>query len=612
MSEDFWVGHDDASRMPMEECGNMLICLAAISEAEGHAGFASRWWREARQWADYLVAIGYDPGNQLCSDDFAGHLAHNVNLSAKSILGIASFARMAELRGERATAAKYRAIAEQMVPKWISSAKGGRAGGYRLAFDKPDSWSLKYNLVWDRILGFNLFPPEVAATELAAYRALEDEYGLALDSRTTNAKADWIIWAGTLTGKREDLAFAAGGLYRFLDRTADRTPFGDWYLSDAGIFRMFKARSVVGGVFMPVLQHPDLVRRYRGASADGVIPFGTTKYGEKAKLYTLRGKGGLILDVTDYGGKVNRLLVPDAKGALRDVTVGFDSPAGWETTDPYFGAIIGRYASYIAGGRFSLDGREYVLARNDVDHDTHLHGGTRGWNDYVWDAKPFAHEDGDVGIVFTRRSPAGEEGYPGNVDVRVTYTVTPENAWRIEHTATTDAATPINMTHHVYFDMNGDGTALDNELQIAAEKYSPMDAHFTPVGTGKGVAGTPFDFRTFRRVGDRIDAPDEILQYGLGYDHNWELDGRGFRKVAELRGNGRAVEVWTDQIGLQLYAGNSIRDGWTMKDGRKLGRRGYLALETQHFPDSPNRPDYPSTILRPGETYRTVTEYRFR
>lgn len=343
-----------------------------------------------------------------------------------------------------------------------------------------------------------------------------------------------------------------------------------------------------------------------------VSDFGTTKYGEAAHLYVLEGKGGLKMEVTDYGGRVNRLWVPDAKGELADVTIGFDSPAGWESTDSYFGAIIGRYGNRIADGKFTLDGKTYTLAQNDADHHANLHGGVRGWDGYVWATKgPYADGE-DVKIDFMRTSPDGEEGFPGNVTCKVTYTITPANVWRIEYEATTDRTTPVNLTQHVYFNMDGSDTILDQELQIAASKYSPVNADLAPVGPAAPVAGTPFDFRTFRVIGERIDDPDKVLQYGPGYDHNWVLDGEGFRKVAELRGKARAVEVWTDQIGLQFYAGNFIKPEWTMKDARPMHRRSYLALETQHFPNTPNRPDFPSTLLKPGETYRTVTEYRFK
>ncbi len=339
--------------------------------------------------------------------------------------------------------------------------------------------------------------------------------------------------------------------------------------------------------------------------------FGTTKYGEKARLFTLRGKGGLVMQVTDAGGKVVRLLVPDAAGELKDVTIGFDDISGWEKTDPYFGAIIGRVGNRIANGRFSLDGVDYVLDQNDADHHANLHGGKRGWDAYVWDYEQF--EDGDnVGAVFTKTFPDGEGGFPGKVDAKVVYTITPENVWRIEYSATTDKTTPLNMTQHVYFNMNGEGTILDQELMIDADKYLVVDSDLAPVGEPASVEGTPFDFRTFHKVGERINDPDPVLQYGPGYDHNWCLNGEGFRKVAEFRGDKRAVEVWTDQPGLQFYAGNFIKDEWKMKGGRPMHYRGWLALETQHYPNTPNRPDFATINLKPGETYSTVTEYRFK
>jgi len=246
-------GTDDTYRMPVEECGNMLILLASVAREEGNAAFASRWWGEVTKWAEYLSQFGYDPGNQLCTDDFAGHLAHNANLSIKSIIALASYALMADMRGEKDAAARYRSLAEGMVPKWIDAAKGGKFGGFRIAFDQPGTWSQKYNLVWDRVLGLGLFPPEVAEAEMRTYRAVASEYGMPLDCRKTYTKADWIVWCGSLTGRREDLEFVCEGLHRFLCETPDRVPFSDWYMADSGLHRAFIARSVVGGVFMPAL-----------------------------------------------------------------------------------------------------------------------------------------------------------------------------------------------------------------------------------------------------------------------------------------------------------------------------------------------------------------------
>ncbi len=339
--------------------------------------------------------------------------------------------------------------------------------------------------------------------------------------------------------------------------------------------------------------------------------FGTTKYGEDAKLYTLSGKGGMVMQVSDVGGKVVRLLVPDRRGVLADVTIGFDDISAWESTDPYFGAIIGRVGNRIANGKFTLDGKEYEVGVNDTAHSASLHGGMRGWNDYRWTAVPFTRGD-DTGIVFVKTFPDGEGGYPGKVVAKVTYTLTPENVWRIDYDATTDKPTPINLTQHVYFNMNGDGDILGQQLMIDADRFLAVNKNLEPVGAPVSVEGTPFDFRSFHKIGERIDAPDEVLQYGPGYDHNWCLNGEGFRKVAELRGDKRAVEVWTDQPGLQFYAGNFISDAWKMKDLRPMRRRGYLALETQHYPNTPNRPDFPQITVRPGERYHTTTEYRFK
>lgn len=339
--------------------------------------------------------------------------------------------------------------------------------------------------------------------------------------------------------------------------------------------------------------------------------FGKTARGEEARLYELTGRGGLRMDVTDFGGRVCGLWVPDAAGRMRDVTVGFDSPSGWETTDRYFGAIVGRVCNRISGGRFTLDGKAYDIPRNDAARDAALHGGPCGWDAHVWDAEPFVSGD-DVGIAFSRRFPDGEQGFPGTVDAKVTYTLTPDNVWRIEYEATTDAPTPINLTQHTYFNLDGSPDVLGHELRINADAFIPVDRNLSPLpGEPRSVVGTPFDFRTFRRIGERIDDSAPNLQFDPGYNHNWCLNGTGFRKAAELRGTGLSMEVWTDRPGLQLYTGNFIEDGWAMKDGRKLSRRCYLALEAQAYPDSPNRPDYPSVTIRPGEIYRAKTEYRF-
>jgi len=252
----------EKNQMPVEECGNLLICLGALSTVENSAAFAAQWWPTVTLWAEYLAKKGFDPENQLCTDDFAGHLAHNANLSIKAIMGLACYAKMAKMNGDEAAAARFMALAKEMVPKWLEAAKGGRGGSYRLAFDQADTWSMKYNLVWDRALGFNLFPPEVAATETAFYRTAQQKYGLPLDSRKLWTKSDWLVWSATLTGKREDFEALVSPLCAFLNETPSRIPFGDWYETDSSKFLHFRARSVVGGVYMPCLYDAALWHKY--------------------------------------------------------------------------------------------------------------------------------------------------------------------------------------------------------------------------------------------------------------------------------------------------------------------------------------------------------------
>lgn len=241
----------------------MLVAVCALAEAEGDAAFAAAYWPTLTDWVRYLEQFGFDPGNQLCTDDFAGHLAHNANLSVKSIMAFASYARLAEKLGKSDAAAKYRRLAEEAVPKWMTAAAGGAAGGYRLAFDQPGTWSQKYNLVWDRMLGFGLFPKEVAEKELAAYRQVAMPFGLALDSRKSYTKTDWEFWSAALTGRRADLDFVTDLVWRYANETPDRNPFPDWYWANNARVRGFLGRSVIGGVFMPVLAEKEIVGRWR-------------------------------------------------------------------------------------------------------------------------------------------------------------------------------------------------------------------------------------------------------------------------------------------------------------------------------------------------------------
>ena len=357
-----------------------------------------------------------------------------------------------------------------------------------------------------------------------------------------------------------------------------------------------------------------------------VASFGRTKYGEKAKKFTLNGAGGVVMEVSDYGGKVIRLFTPDRAGKMKDVVVGFDSPAGWDNGDPYWGCIIGRYGNRIAHGTFRLNGKKVTLpALNNAPAGVGctLHGGARGWNAYVWRAAPFVSGT-DVGVVFTHVSPDGDEGFPGEVKVRVTYTLTKENVWRVDYEAVPDRDTPINMTQHVYFNFKGEagGSIEDHVLKIAASRYTPTDKGQIPTGELKAVAGTPFDFRRGRRIGERINAADRDLEIGRGYDHNWVLDrgemAKGRRPRAPVYAgevscplNGRAVEVRTSEPCLQVYTANWCDYSQTAKGGEHLSFRCGIALETQHAPDSPNRPSWPTTVVKAGETYRSTTEFRF-
>ena len=346
-----------------------------------------------------------------------------------------------------------------------------------------------------------------------------------------------------------------------------------------------------------------------------VAPFGTTPDGEEASVYTLTNARGMEVRVTDWGGVVLSISVPDREGTVEDVTLGFDTLAPYTTGEsPYFGALVGRYGNRIADGRFSLDGRTYALATNNGPN--HLHGGERGFDKRLWTAEPF-ETDSTAGLVLTRTSPDGEEGYPGALDVRVTYTLTDDDALAFAYHATTDAATPVNLTQHTYFNLAGPGgDVLDHELTLDAGAFTPVDSTLIPTGEVRPVAGTPFDFREPRAIGERIGADDEQIQYGGGYDHNWVLDRggeAGLVRAARLYdpSSGRAMEVWTTEPGVQFYSGNFLDGSLTGRGGVAYAYRSGLALETQHFPDSPNQPAFPSTVLRPGETYRSRTVYRF-
>lgn len=355
-------------------------------------------------------------------------------------------------------------------------------------------------------------------------------------------------------------------------------------------------------------------------AADGMSyeigPFGSTPGGAQVDRITLRGRDGTTLDVLTFGGIVTRLLVPDREGRLADVVLGYDGIGSYVAGSPYFGAIVGRYGNRIAGGRFILDGKEHRLATNNGPN--HLHGGDLGFDRAVWHAEPYASEL-ETGVVLSHVSPDGDEGYPGELAVRVTYALTASAELRIDYEATTTAPTVLNLTHHGYWNLAGhdSGDILDHELVIRAGRFTPVDETLIPTGEIRSVEGTPFDFRQGMRIGARIEEDDEQIRYGGGYDHNFVIDGwrdgGDLREVATLRdpASGRRMDVLTTEPGLQFYSGNFL-DGSDIGKGRTpYLRRSALCLETQHFPDSPNQPAFPSTVLRPGEIYRSTTVYRF-
>lgn len=342
--------------------------------------------------------------------------------------------------------------------------------------------------------------------------------------------------------------------------------------------------------------------------------FGKTSNGEAVDLYTLRNANGVEVKITNYGGIVVSLSVPDRNGSNADVVLGHDAIAGYEKRSPYFGAIVGRYGNRIANGRFTLDGTTYHLARNDGEN--HLHGGRRGFDKVVWQASEREDADG-MAVELRYRSKDGEEGYPGNVDVTVTYTLTEENELRIDYAATTDEPTVINLTNHSYFNLAGHvaGDILGHELMIDADRFTPVDEGLIPIGELRPVEGTPFDFRTPTPIGARINDKNQQLAFGKGYDHNYVLNGTAgsLRQVVRVTEpeSGRVLEVLTTEPGLQFYSGNFLDGTIHGKGGKVYGHRSGFCLETQHFPDSPNKPSFPTTVLRPGERYKTTTVYRF-
>ena len=340
-------------------------------------------------------------------------------------------------------------------------------------------------------------------------------------------------------------------------------------------------------------------------------PFGVMPDGTSVDLFTLDNTNGTRLTATNYGGIIVSLMVRDRAGNLGDVVLGFDALSGYLDNSPYFGAIVGRYANRISQGRFVLDGATYRLAQNDGLH--HLHGGRRGFDKAVWQAEPFESGKG-TGLLLRHVSPDGDEGYPGTLTVEVRYSLTEADEVVVDYEATADAPTPVNLTQHTYFNLAGGEDILGHELLLEADSFIPVDSTMIPGGRIAPVAGTPFDFRAATPIGERIGAPDEQLEYAGGYDHTFVLrGGNDLTRAARVvePGSGRTLEVFTTEPGLHFYSGNFLDGTITGKGGRIYGHRAGFSLETQHYPDSPNRTEFPSTTLRPGERYRSRTVYAF-
>jgi aldose 1-epimerase len=340
--------------------------------------------------------------------------------------------------------------------------------------------------------------------------------------------------------------------------------------------------------------------------------YGAMLDGAQIDILTLRNASGMEVRAITYGGIITSLKVPDRNGQMADVALGFDSLAGFLTPHPFFGAIIGRYGNRIGAAAFTLDGASYTLAKNNGPNN--LHGGDKGFDKQVWNAQAVA---GRNAIEFTRTSVNGEEGFPGNLAVRVTYELTDTNELVVDYVATTDKPTPVNLTQHTYFNLAGEGNGdiLGHQLTINADRYTPVNDTLIPTGELAPVQGTPFDFRQPTAIGARINDANPQLKNGQGYDHNWVLNrsGEGLQLAARVLEptSGRTMEITTTEPGLQFYAGNFLDGTIKGKSGHVYGKRSGFCLETQHYPDSPNKPEFPSTILRPGQEYKSKTVFAF-
>jgi len=357
-------------------------------------------------------------------------------------------------------------------------------------------------------------------------------------------------------------------------------------------------------VAQPPAIKPTVTRAAYGALADGAA----------VDSYTLTNAAGMSVKVISYGGIVTSVRVPDRNGQLGEVALGYDSLEGYVKDTSHFGALVGRYANRIGGARFELDGKVYALAKNDGPNS--LHGGVQGFDKQLWRVEPFERAT-EVGVILSRTSADGEEGFPGNLAVQVTYTLTDDNQLAFDYSATTDKSTVVNLTHHGYFNLAGEGSGnvLQHELTIHADRYTPVDQTLIPTGELASVAGTPFDFRTRSTIGARIHSNHPQIQLARGYDQNFVLnrDGEGLVLAARVKDakTGRVMEVRTTEPGLQFYTANHFDGTLIGKAGHAYAQHDAFCLETQHFPDSPNQPAFPSTRLDPGQTYRSRTVYSF-
>lgn len=340
--------------------------------------------------------------------------------------------------------------------------------------------------------------------------------------------------------------------------------------------------------------------------------FGKARTGEEVALYTLRNTGGMEVAITPWGGTVVSIKAPDRAGKFGDVILGFDSLEGYLGSHPFFGVTVGRYGNRIGKGMFTLDGKKFTLPLNNGAN--HLHGGPQGFDKKLWQARE-VHGQSARGVELKYISADGEQGYPGKLDVAVTYTLTDANELRIDYLATTDKPTVVNLTNHTYFNLAGEGDVLGHSVMIGASRFTPTDDGLIPTGVIRSVHGTPFDFTAPHTIGERINNNDEQLKFGKGYDHNWVLDGKAgdLRTVAKVTepNTGRVLEVLTTEPGLQFYSGNTLSGRTRGKGGKLYSAHSGFCMETQHYPDSPNQPNFPSTTLRPGERYQSTTVYRF-